>query len=73
MIAVGFRRGGEAALLPLCHFLEACLHGTAFCIRGNHFYSVWIFVVTISSHAQQQRLDSSVLWALPSPCILHPS
>lgn len=72
MIAVGFRRG------PLC-----CLFATSWkpASMEQPFASeatistMQILVVFISSHVQQQRLDSSVLWAIPSPlpCTPHSS
>lgn len=75
MIAVG--TGGEresrsAASLPLPGSLppwNSLLH------LRRQFSTMQILVVIISSHVQQQRLDSSVLWALPSPvpCTPHSS
>lgn len=72
MIAVGFRRG------PLC-----CLFATSWkpASMEQPFASeatistMQILVVFISSHVQKQRLDSSVLWAIPSPvpCTPHSS
>lgn len=75
MIAVG--TGGEresrsAASLPLPGSLppwNSLLH------LRRQFSTMQILLVIISSHVQQQRLDSSVLWALPSPvpCTPHSS
>lgn len=62
---------GKAALLPLCHFLEACLHGTAFCIWGDNFPPCR------SSWLSSQAMFSSSVWTAvfcgpPLPCTLHP-
>lgn len=68
----GERESRSAASLPLSGSLPPW---NSLSHLRRQFSTMQILVVIISSHVQQQRLDSSVLWALPSPvpCTPHSS
>lgn len=76
MIAVGFRKGGEKLLC--CLFAISWKPASMeqpFASEATIFTPCRSSWLSSQSHVQQQRLDSSVLWALPSPisCTPHSS